>query len=188
MRMRKVFLFTFITMLFLGSCTSNNVDTTEPTPREIKILFNTEGNDANNAGVYSFYRITDGNALEVYSFRPPMRNWGEDSDVFDMTMLDGFVCERFGRVISQRDNRISYNRNRVLLERQLNKIWRLAENVEENDFGYWSVGTHNPRRVWVLIDDTLHWSLFSHDIRGDRDFFDRDLLELVYYILDLSPV
>jgi hypothetical protein len=186
--MYKVFLFMVIAMLFLGSCTSYSVDTTEPTPREIKILICADGNDANNAGAYRFYQITDGNVLEVYRFRPPMRGWDEGVDVFDMTMLDGFVCERFGRVISQRDNRISYNRNRVLLERQVNKIWRLAENVEENNFGYWGVSTSSISHVWVLIDDTLHWSFYVPNIRSGGDFFDRDLLELVYYILDLSSV
>lgn len=186
MRIYKAFILTFISMFLLGGCTS---DIAEPIPREIQILLRVNQGTVHQG--YIFFRIVDDSVLETYTLGPLVSDEMIDSNiVFDTGMLDNFVSEFGDRVVENFPDavRLYNSTQRILSQRQLNNIWTLAENVGECDFYTWVGWGFNLPRVWVIIDGEMLWSHFTSDTQDDMDDINGDLLHLVHYFIDLSPI
>jgi len=186
-----------------------------PLPRDIQVLI------AGEPGIISarntLFRITDGNILEVLTFshyglvnQPPLPT----ATYFDVANVSEFVningehvivsvrsdgVERLveipstGEMVAHKTRHLmGHNSQRVLIQRQLNNIWELAENVVINDIDV-AIGMRQPSRyVWVIIDGEMYQSYFASDmynllLEGTGDV-NINLLHLVYYFIDLSPL
>jgi len=191
-------------MFAIVSCASEPI---EPSPRDITILFGLHGTFLVEP---TFLRIVQGNILETTVFTegtsfglPP------DSVKFDTSVLDDFVGIHGSNVlrsVETGEHWVIERSERELLQRHLNKIWRLAEDVVNNGtpapvvfydgaVDVWETIGGGGVRVWVIIDGNMYWSLFTDSYYRIRPselqepaLYNISLLHLLYHFIDLSPI
>jgi hypothetical protein len=128
-------------------------------------------------------------------------NKPKDITIFDNSLIGDFVDKDNKIVISsiQYDDEhwVAESAMRNLSQRQLRNIWKLAENVANNDFDEERrLGGSHINFVWVIIDGEMYWGLYHPDIstirhEGSSYYAEKctqDLLYLTYYLMDLSPI
>jgi len=83
---------------------------------------------------------------------------------------------------------------------QTDNIWRLINDVvnsNPNKEFAWPPFDGYAEYVWAIIDGKFYWSLYHHDIQNASrsewlrpfgDYFDRELLFLMYQIREISPI
>jgi hypothetical protein len=193
----------FITLIITG-CSLNKA-APEPTPRNIEILL---GIRYPLTDFPTYFQIVDENVLEITVFTQIeyLIEAGaiENVILFDTTTIDDFVSIHgnnvLGSVQLEMDHWVYDKTERVLSQRQLNNIWRLADNVvnseklvnSDGDEGFeWIDQAHY---VWVIIDGEMYWSYLDANVNpSNPDQYEigcvnDDLLSLVYYFIDLSPI
>ena len=178
-----VFICACIIVFIVVICTSS---TEEPTPRDIGILITSLSPMASPS---VFLRITDEGVLKVISL-PRIGVAESDFEVFDMAVFG----DSFGYMISEEQGqRATLTGERQLSQRQLNNIWALADDVtpihrmdEILGAGFY---------VAAFIDGEEYRTFFrpaqNHAISSSRNrngHVNRNLIHLVYYLIDLSPV
>jgi len=187
----------------LGGCSSNEAE--EANPRDISILIGRTSQELNLIEL-------DGDKLIVTLFS---LGWRSDfavleENVFNERLLDDFRA-KFWRFPMNLEDR-SPGLVRVIIEKetielsqsQLNAIWRLIENVvdgeADREFELAPVLGHIDY-VWAIVDGYTYWSLYESNVdsTGNRNqisrewhqfivpYVNRDLLLLVYRLIELSP-
>jgi len=164
----------------------------------------------------TLFRITDGNILEVMTFShfgldhrylSPTVDHFDVANISDFVDIDGnqiIISARSsgeewhtelptGEIVTHRNIHLMWhNSQRVLSERQLNNIWTLAENVVTGNTGT-GIKLSNPSRyVWAIVDGEMYQSYFAYDmyisLRENNRELNKNLMYLVYYFIDLSPI
>ena len=193
MRSYKATLFVFLVMLLMGGCSPRMTEPFEP--RDIKILmggrFDTH---------YTLVELVDENLLKVTVFTSYGSSAHDFDTAFDDSVLESFV-DKFGNVIGRGGmitNWVYATDERTLSQRQLNNIWRLAENVVNGGVSeeFETVSTAFLIYVWAVIDGEMYWSIYTDDINDTsliidywaKDYYNKELLNLIYYLIDLSPI
>ena len=197
-----------VTIFVLRGCFS---EMPEPTPRDIKILFNATSS-WDFISETTLLRIVDGNVLEVTVFTAMTPLCPKDRTSilpsFDNSLIEDFIGLGGYNVLSsffvdegvrEIPNHWILNRGkRELSQRQLDTIWTLAENVEPvrrrrfPDVEPTDMGNPPPLAAWVIIDGEVYWSLYYDSLPSrssfPSEFTNTSLLHLVYYFMDLSPI
>ena len=198
----------FFALFILGGCTPANLQH-EPTPKNIRILV---------VDLYTFdprfhtlIEINEEKELEITVFT---NNPYFATDVpFDLNIINDFIVMggydvelgiKRGYAGYDSPHTVLQSSKRELSQRQLNNIWRLAENVivdgvsaEDMFHNFDSVircwGGYLV--VWAIIDDELHFSTYRSDVENFMQHPDspfvlhcEELLFLAYYLFDLSPI
>jgi len=163
-------------------------------PRDIKILVGRRPDT-----YYIFMEIVDENILRATVFTNYWSSAHDFDTVFDTSVLENFV-DKFGNVIGSSGEITNwvYDRGeRVLSQRQLNNIWSLATSLVIGGIreGFEPVAQGQIVYVWGVVDNEMYWGLYFDDINDhtqedgwERDYMNRELLNLLYYLVDLSPI
>jgi len=189
---RKIMMLVLTCVIIFIGCTSTVV---ESKPREIKVLISTSSGFVHN----TLFELIDEEVLEVTVFDAWWYPYPFTGDIiFDNARFYDFYYEQGVRLHNTNTYWVYSSGKKVLSQRQLNNIWDLTAAVVRNGAGlkFEQPYEGHPTYVWVSIDGEIYWSYYVSDIDripsaeldGLHELIDRDLLMLVYYLIDISPI
>jgi len=185
-----------LVFLFAG-CTSDRV--VEIPSRSVRILMSSL-----HARQSTLVEFIEPNVVNFVSFGRVRSSERYSSIVFDTTLLDNFVLNAHLMELilplhhfHLADSIIINEWTLELLDEQLNHVRSLIENVARNradrEFELAPIVGNIPY-VWAIIDNDMYWSLYTSDVYSDswtrrdrRRYFNSDMLQLTYKLIDLSP-
>ena len=188
-------IFTLATLFMVTGCNSDNIE--ELLPGHIRILTGTRA----FVNVVTYIDVVEPNILRFITIDSPWNQEKYDVTPFDHELLDDFTSAapsiEHNIPILQRRNGVIIHEWTVELspEESLN-IQRLASRVErggaDREFQGVSFSTGHIALVWAIINDDMYWSYYTTDISGQqrwirRQYINRDLLYLIYELIDSSP-
>ena len=151
----------------------------------------------------TFIEFEEPNVFRFISFR---RIWyvvdnNLSDKVFDITQLDDFISkapriETTIHVFGDSHNEVIDEWLIELSQEQLESVKRMVRNIarnrEDREFEWVSGMLGHIPYVWVIIDDKMYWSYYTHDTnryypRDMSRYINNHLLSLAYKLIDLSP-
>ena len=193
--MNNIFLIICFILITMTGCNSDNVE--EQSLRSVRLL---SGNLALGNSV-TYIEIIEPNVLRFITNGSPRNQNEQDFVYFDSALLSDFVsmAPNIEMVIPLELQGISPLTREWTIELSQEEeriIQRLIQNVVrgsvDSEFQLVSFRTGHHPYIWAIIDDNMYWSYYTANInslprRVRREYINRDLLYLVYEIIDLSP-